>query len=179
MRPDLEREILDRVAAVIVANKSWAAPPAWRLAPNHRSNHCLEIVAPLLLQGVVRSGFQARLNARADLPEREVYGQLELWCPEIERFLHFERVEWRPMKPHTNPMHSPAGLRGIKLTNRHHSFQLNRRAGLPGLLQTTQLTGVDLPGSIQTFNDFAAFVGEAWRIDMTQMPVPPWQGGLL
>jgi hypothetical protein len=55
--------------------------------------------APILIGGASRSGLQVRLNARTDMPDRDVYAQFELWCPEIERYLHFERAEWRPIRP--------------------------------------------------------------------------------
>jgi hypothetical protein len=179
VRADLERDILDRVAIATAADKAFAGSPSWHYAPTHRSHHCLEMVAPLLIEGVSISGLQARLNARSDLPEMDVHAQLELWCPEIERYLHFERMEWKPNRPHTNPFTAPAGLKGKRLTDRHHSFTLNRRLGIPGLLQTVPLIGIDLPAHLRTFSDFMSFVCETWRITGSDFPVPPWQARLL
>ena len=130
--------------------------------------------------GAVRSGFQARLNARSDMPNCDVHAQLESWCPEIERYLHFERAEWRPNRPHTNPQNAPAGLRGKLLHDRHHSFRLNRRLGISALLQTVPpLIGEPLPHGLETFTHFADFLGTVWKIDASQLPSPPWQEKLL
>lgn len=179
MRADLERDILDRVAGAVAATKTIGGLPAWSPAPSHRSNHCLELVIPLLIDGLSVSGLQARLNARADMAERDVYAQMELWCPEIERFLHFERVEWRPNRPHTNPFTAPANLRGKRLLDRHHPFRENRRLGIPGLLQTAPLIGVELPDRLETFTDFTGFLGTVWRLDSPDFPAPPWQARFL
>jgi hypothetical protein len=92
VRPDLEREILDRVAEFSQSRKVWGGNPSWRPAA-HRSNACVQAVVPLFVGGAAKSGFQMRLSARTDMAERDVYAQLELWCPEIEKYLHFDKVE--------------------------------------------------------------------------------------
>jgi hypothetical protein len=175
VRPSLEREILDRVAEFVQSPKSWAGTLSWRPAARHRSNSCLELVAPLLVGGVAKSGFQARLNARSDMAERDVHAQLELWCPEIEKYLHFERAEWRPIRPHTNPPTAPAGLRARILQDRHHPYSLNRRLGIPALLQTVTLIGKPMPEEIGTFNKFVGFLDTIWMLDPSELPEPPWQ----
>jgi hypothetical protein len=179
VRLDLEREILDRVATLANSRKCWGGTLIWRQAPRHRSNTSLQLVAPLLVGGVAQSGFQARFNARADLPEGDVDAQLELWCPEIEGFLHFERLEWRPIRPHTNPQNAPAGLRGRCLADRHYPFSLNRRLGIQALLQTVTLIGRPLPNDLGTYQKFTEFLGTVWMIDTSSLPTPPWQGTLL
>jgi hypothetical protein len=78
LKPDLEHAILDRVTEVVQSPKTWGGALSWRSAPRHRSNSCLELVAAILIGGVSRSGLQVRLNARTDMPDRDVYAQLEL-----------------------------------------------------------------------------------------------------
>jgi hypothetical protein len=179
LNPNLEREILERVAEFAHASKGFGGRLSWRSAPRHRSNTCLELVAPLLVDGASRDGFQARLNARSDVPDGDVYAQLELWCPEIERYLHFERAEWRPLRRHTNPLTAPARLRGRNLEDRHFPYSLNRRLGIRALLQTVTLVGQPLPDGLGTFNKFGDFLGTIWGIDASELPIPPWQRRLL
>jgi hypothetical protein len=179
VRADVERAILDRVQDYVAVDKDWGGILAWRDGPKHRSNTCLELVVPILVGGAVSSGFQARLNARSDMPQCDVHAQLESWCPEIERYLHFERAEWRPNRPHTNPQTAPAGLRGKLLHDRHHPFRVNRRLGISALLQTVALIGEPLPPSLETFTHFADFLSTVWRVDASQLPSPPWQEKLL
>jgi hypothetical protein len=122
------------------------------------------------------SGLQARLCARTDLPERDVYAQLELWCPEIEKNLHFDKAEWRPLRPHTNPPSAGVRLRGLTLIDRQHRFDVNRRLGIPGLLQTVPLIGESLPEGMETFNDFCVYLGKLWNLaEASLLPAPPWQ----
>ena len=113
------------------------------------------------------------------MPGQDVYAQLEIWCPEIERYLHFERIEWKPNRPHTNPFTAPAGLKGKQLLDRHHPFTLNRRLGIPALLQAVPLIGIDLPAGIETFTDFTGLLSRVWQVDGPDFPVPPWQERLL
>jgi hypothetical protein len=143
----LLREILDQVAEFSKSPKAWGGNLSWQLT-THRSNACVQGVVPLLVGGAAKSGFQARLSARTDMTEREVYAQLELWCPEIEKYLHFDKVGWRPIRPHTNPPAAPAGLRGRTLLDRQYPFLLNRRLGIPGLLQTVTLVAEPLPDAL-------------------------------
>jgi hypothetical protein len=179
VRADIERAILDRVQEYAGADKTWGGSLAWRDCPSHRSNTCLELVAPILIGGASRSGFQARLNARSDMPQCDVHAQLELWCPEIERYLHFERAEWRPNRPHSNPQSAPTGLRGNLLQDRHHPLRLNRRLGISALLQTVTLIGEPLPPGLETFTHFADFLSTVWGIDASQLPSPKWQERLI
>jgi hypothetical protein len=46
VRADVERTILDRVQDYVAADKSWGGTLVWRDGPKHRSNTCLELVAP-------------------------------------------------------------------------------------------------------------------------------------
>jgi hypothetical protein len=114
------------------------------------------------------------------MPDGDVYAQIELWCPEIERFLHFERAEWKPIRPHTNPFRAPKNLRGRILQDRHFPYSLNRKLGIPSLLQTVTLIGQPIPEEdSEAFNKFAEFLGTVWKVDASNLPTPPWQRSLL
>jgi hypothetical protein len=179
VRPDIEREVLDRVAEFSQSRKAWGGNLSWR-STTHRSNAYVQAVIPLFIGGAAKSGFQARLSARTDMAERDVYAQLELWCPEIEKYLHFDRVEWKPIRPHSNPQTAPAGLRGRILMDRQYPFLLNRRLGIPGLLQAVTLVAKPLPDGLQTFNDLCGFLSTMWALaDSSPLPEPPWQERLL
>jgi hypothetical protein len=113
------------------------------------------------------------------MPDQELYGQLELWAPEIEKYLHFERVAVKPIRPHTNTPTAPAGLRGVTLFDRRYPFSLNRRLGIPCLLQTVPSIAQPAPPGIENFKDFCRFLNATWTIDNCDtIPTPPWQENL-
>src|SRR5215813_11864227 len=71
----------------------------------------LEFAAPVAVAGVIRHGFQARFTCRSDLPEEDVYAQLEVYVPALAGYAHVQRVGWRPNAPHTNNANAPSDLR--------------------------------------------------------------------
>jgi hypothetical protein len=175
----LENELLERVAQISNASKALAGGAGWRPVRN-RTPTAIELVNPISIEGAVHSGLQARLTARSDMPDSDVYAQLEVWCPEIEKYLHFDRAEWRPIRPHTNPPNSPSGLRGLCLQDRMLPFSLNRRLGINALLQTVTLMGQPLPEDLTTFKRFTEFLGIMWHLEgASVLPEPPWQERLL
>jgi hypothetical protein len=179
VRPKLEQEILERIAQLSRAPKSIFRRPQWK-SVRYRSPAAIELVTPLAIEGAVVSGLQARLTARSDMPDRDLYAQLENWCPQIEKYLHFDRVEWRPVRPHTNPPTSPARVRGLTLWDRRLPFSLNRRLGIPRLLQIVTLIAEPISPELTTFTAFCEYLGRIWSVEnASSLPEPPWQERLL
>jgi hypothetical protein len=142
--------------------------------------HQLEFIAPIAVDDVILNGLQARLCCRSDLPEADVYAQLELYIPLLGAYVHLQRIEWQPNAPHTNNGNAPSHLRFKKLETRWHEFGVNRRLGLAGLRQTTTTIAQPLPRDIKNFHDLLVFLEEIWKVrGISRIPVPPWEGRFL
>ena len=140
----------------------------------------LEYVAPIAVQGVIRSGLQARISCRSDLPDEDVHAQLEVHVPSLAGYAHLQRVGWRPNAPHTNNANAPSDLRFKTLKNRWYEFGVNRRLGIGGLRQTAVMIAKPFPRDVESFYELLVFLEEIWKVrDIRRVPVPPWEGRLV
>ena len=106
-----EEEILARFDRAAAAEKAWTGKGNWRSVELAGGTTQLTRVIGLSIAGVVVAGLQARLVCRAELPEMDLYAHLEMHIPEVSCYGHFQRVSWRPLRPHTNSANAPSHLR--------------------------------------------------------------------
>jgi hypothetical protein len=161
---------------VFHAQKVLSVPRSWAPGPNGTLNMLL----PLDIDGVTVQGLYLRCRARVDLPDEDVFFQLEYPFPG-RRDAALARIEWRPLKGHYNSANAPGGLKLLKIAgSHHHSFALNwfapeermRAANLP-IAEPIDPDPPDLSALLE-------FVSKSFRIsDLDLISVPPWEKGLL
>jgi hypothetical protein len=171
----LLNEIADLLAQdkeLLIENVSWARR-------SRTGFDQLEFAAPVAVAGVIRDGLQARFTRRSDLPEEDVYAQLEVYVPALVGYAHVQRVGWRPNAPHTNNANAPSDLRFKTFKTRWYEFGVNRRLGIAGLRQTTTMIAKPCP-DIESFYELLVFLEEIWKVQgIRRVPIPPWEGRLV
>lgn len=173
MRPDQERAVLDRLAEIHAAEKSFDATPVWEQY-DQRSTVRLRLVAPIRVNGRLGGGVSLRIHTPATSWESDVYGQIEVPKP-TKGSWRLDPVEWRPLKPHTNGPDAPASHRLKNLTDRIHPFPVNRRYGLKVFEQGSVGVAEDFPRAITRFEEYLDLCSEVWNFpDLRRLPPPQW-----
>jgi hypothetical protein len=173
-------QLLNEIAEILAKEKDLQVDGVSWVKRPRAGFHQLEFVAPIEIGGVNLSGLQARISCRSDLPEADVYAQLELYVPMLGAYAHVQRTEWRPNAPHTNSGNAPSHLRFRTLGTRWHEFGVNRRLGLAGLRQTTTTIAQPFSKDAENFHDLLVFLEEVWRVrGISRIPAPPWEGRFL
>jgi hypothetical protein len=91
-----------------------------------------------------------------------------------------DRIDWKPLDAHVNKGVGPPGLRFSRIEGTHrHAWALNAALGVKAVvddLPVAQPIEPD-PGDWDALLQLAA---TSWRIaDLSMVPIPPWQYGLL
>lgn len=168
-----ESAIIERLAEIQAAVKSFDAPPSWE-SYEVKSTTRLRLHAPIRLNGRLGGGVFVRITTPATSWESDVYGQIEVQKP-AKGAWRVDPVEWRPLRPHTNGRDAPAGHRLVTLIDRIHPFPLNRRYGLQVLEQGAVGVAVDFPRAVSTFEEYLALCSETWNFpDLKGIAPPQW-----
>ena len=178
MSPAQEAAIIDRLAAVHAAVKSFDAIPNWDVVAD-RNNNRLVIHAAIRLDGKLGGGVFVRISTPQGAWDRDIYGQIEVQKPTRGAW-RIDPVEWEPLKPHTNGRTAPSKHRLVTLTNRIHPFALNRRYGLSVFDQKESSVAVDFPRAISRFEEYLDLCSEVWNFpELKDLSPPKWTKLLL
>jgi hypothetical protein len=160
----------------LLAEKTIPAQPGWVIGDSDR----FALSTPLDIDGVTITGFLLR-------------GAAMLWRADVDVVLQLEshpfsgsggpicRMEWNPLRGHTNKGCGPKPLQFQEMKcSHHHPFDLNweysekevRRGNLP--------IAMPIDPEPKNFREFLAIVGKEFRIKNIQsIGVPEWQPVLL
>jgi hypothetical protein len=173
-------QILNDLASLLVQEKELLTENVLWVKRGKAGFDQLEYVAPISVGGVIRSGMQARITCRSDLPDEDVHAQLEVYVEALQGYAHVQRVGWLPNSPHTNNGSAPASLKFKTLKTRWYEFGLNRRLGVGGLRQTVVMIAQPFPREVTSFQELLVFLEEIWKVlGVRRVPHPPWEGRLV
>ncbi len=166
----------DDIEAFISAEKTLPAQPDWAI----KDSEWLSLSSPLDIDGVTVSGFLLRALAMLRRPDADVVFQLE-HHPFTERGGPICRMEWNPLRGHTNKGCGPKELQFREIRgSHHHPFGLNWAHSEKSVRRGTLPIAVPLDPEPANFREFLAIVGKAFRIKNIQcIAVPEWQADLL
>lgn len=177
--PDIERLMIERLAEIHAAQKSFDSAPEWREVTD-RSGTRLVCHEALRLDGKLGGGVFVRIHTPRTNWESDVYGQIEALKRQGAGRLRLDAVEWEPLKPHTNRRDAPSEHRLVTLTNRIHPFAVNRRYGLSVFEQSDKGVAVDFPRQIKRFEEYLALCAETWNFpDLRDLQPPKWSKQLV
>ena len=175
----ISQPIVERLRFISEARKAFDSKPKWELTPYRASQRLVMIVA-LKLNGVLKGGVSLRLRTPVNSWEEDVYGQLEVKLPGMNRALRLNPVEWRPKRYHDNPSSGPQAHRNERLWDRWHPFELNVMHGMQGFDQSGGGIAVPLPSVPGSFSEYADLCASLWICnDMYEVPPPPWTRDML
>lgn len=146
--------------------------PRWVEADSKR----FTLVASLEVDGESIEGLGLRANALITIPDRAVCFQLELH-PARGPCVPLARVEWRPLRPHTNPKKGPSELQLLRLTGSHvHEFDLNWLEK-QGRMRTGNLpVARPVVEDPTNFDSLLVLVQKEFRINsLKAVQPPPWR----
>lgn len=179
MTSELHQQALERLETVSDADKSIDALTDWYKVLN-RPTGKLQWQAALKLNGVLGGGVSAILSTPIDVWEKDVYGQISVLLPTYKRTVRLNPVEWRPIRPHSNPFDAPEGHALRTYLDRWHPYELNRDKDISVFLQSAVGVAVPLPDGIDSFSDYLHFCARVWRCpDIQKVPPPPWSPSLV
>jgi hypothetical protein len=165
----------DELRRLAHGRKTIVGPLTWKTRPYKHSVEAF-LIRPLCCEGVIEAGLDIRALALSNEPDRNLMFQVEFEPTPGVRF-HLLRLEWRPLKPHTNKGIGPIEHRWRRLLDHHHPFDENAEIGLASFLPEKNLPiGVPLATEAQTFPEVLAILGSLFNIDnASEIPAPPWQ----
>jgi hypothetical protein len=151
----------------------------WETVLNRPSGK-LQWQTALRLNGVLGGGVSALLCTPVDAWESDVYGQLTVKPSFLSRALRLNPVEWRPLRPHSNPRYAPPDFALQTYTDRWHPFELNKDCDINVFLQKAVSVAAPLPSDMRTFSDFLSFCARVWKCsEIQKVPPPPWSKNLI
>lgn len=179
MTPEQYRQIFERLDAVNEADKSIDALTDWYITLN-RPTGKLQWQAALKLNGRLGGGVSATLSTPIDVWEKDVYGQITVLLSAQKRTVRLNPVEWRPIRPHSNPFNAPEGHALRTYLDRWHPYELNRDRDISVFLQSAVGVAAPLPDDINSFSDYLHFCARVWKCpDIRKVPPPPWSPSLV
>lgn len=168
-----EAAILERLAEVHAAAKSFDHVPAWDTVTD-RDNTRLFVHAAIRIDGRFGGGVYVRISTPQHSWDRDVYGQIEVQRP-TKGCWRVNPIEWEPVRAHTNRRDAPSEHRLVTLTNRIHPFALNRRYGLSVFEQKEAGIAIDFPREIARFEEYLDLCSEVWNFpDLKSLQPPKW-----
>lgn len=106
---------------LVIADKVIQGRPKWQ----ERDSQRLELTAALSVNSIVIEGLEIRAKAFSTRPERGVCFNLQ-YFPGHSACTQLCRVEWNPLRPHTNSLNGPDNLAGLFIEGSHiHEFADN------------------------------------------------------
>src|SRR6476620_2471785 len=120
-----------RIEGLISANKALHGVPVWR----ERNRDALDFSVPLEIEGVTVEALTLRGHALKSIADRDLIFQLEYHHALIIGG-PVARIEWHPLRPHSNRGLGPKEFRHIiQDKSHHHRFDLNWRHSKDGVLR--------------------------------------------
>lgn len=178
MNADQEQKILDRLAFVVEAKKTFDSKPQWSRVQS-RDSERLQLSVSLLIGGALKA-VTLRLVTPANVWEEDVYGQLEVRGLNLPKHLRLLPIEWRPLRHHDNPPDAPEPHDSLRLFDRYMPFHLNMDRGIGVFTQTRTAVMVDLPRAVSDFPSYCDLCSDIWRCpDMIGLKPPPWSRTLV
>jgi hypothetical protein len=178
LSPDQERTLLDRLAAIHAALKTFDSVTEW--VEERGRSIVLHYRAPLKIAGVLGGGVIAHFKTPLQVWESDVYGQIEVHAGGQKSALRLDPLEWRQPRPHRNPAAAPSDLRLLEIEDRIHPFGLNRRLGIGVYLQRVTGIAIPFPRAIDTFEAYLDLCAEVWNCpDARDIPPPTWSKSLI
>jgi hypothetical protein len=164
--------------ALFQAKKFLSINPDWV----ERDSTFLSLTCPLDLEdGTVIEGFFLRATAMKHRPDRTVAFQL-VYKPQRRNVEGgpFARIEWRPLKPHTNKNFGPPHLRLLTIRGSHyHRFDYNWAHSPAQVRRGNLYTAEPIDPDPPNYGDLLAFVEKEFRIQgVSAIAVPPWEAKL-
>jgi hypothetical protein len=154
-------------------------PHAWSSFPDKNSNK-LELIVSLEIENVVQEALILRGTAIEQYPEKNVTFQLE-YDPPVEKRTPFHRLDWRPLRPHSNHGQGPSHLKFVLQEDTHlHDFFENRAIADSAFDPFDPRNNLPVAFPIQpeppTFNDMLAVLCDHFNIiNGNRIPKPAWQ----
>jgi hypothetical protein len=137
----------------------------------------LELVSYIEATGLVSPDVQLLGLAELNIADARVLFQVQLLHgPGPLRPL--SRIEWRPLKGHTNrKIGADKRLHYKVITGSHvHSFRKNWVASEGRMVDENLPVADELPTEPKTFAELIAFAADEFRIpNMVELPTPPWE----
>lgn len=169
--------LFETLTNFMAAEKTLTAAIAWVL-----DGADLRFAATLDIEGVTAEGITLFGRATGTLPDRKVTIGLR-WQDEAGRGGNFDRLEWKPIKAHTNRPNAPAHLRLRVIEGSHrHPLALNGALAIGLMRAIRENLPVAEPLDVEP-PDWPALLAVGslcWRIKgLVHVPPPPWQYGLL
>jgi hypothetical protein len=166
--------------ALVNMEKAISGSPKWSKPDG--ADQIIRLSASLEVNGNTLQGFFLKGRARANQPSSDISFTLTYLPPGQKRGgVTLERIDWRPLTPHTNTdPSSPHDLYLLELPGTHwHSFELNWRSQLGRPLKWVPVACPISP-DFQSFADLRAGVGNRFRIsNIGLIPEPDWVKVLL
>jgi len=153
------------------AIKTVSAVPDW--TADERGKQLMRL--SLDIDGQTLQGLYLRLTAHRKFPDQEVTAQLE-YQPPFQILTALGRIDWRPLKDHTNPVNGPAKHRLKRITgSHHHSFALNWIPERSSMRETNLPFAEAINPDPSDFGQLLALVSKEFRISgIDGLPVPTW-----
>ena len=158
------------------SDKQFSAPVSWKA----RDDSWMSLVSPLEINGVTIEGLRFRGTARRDRPDEQVTFQLEYFSPTGKpKGGPFSRVDWNPLRPHTNKMVGPVEYQNMLQNGSHnHEFRLNWEHNESYVREGVLPISIPISPDLN-YNEIVAFVGKEFRIsNINWLPIPEWSGTL-
>lgn len=166
-------EVADHLRVLFSAEKVPAVIPEWAVR-NHRSPASLGLTIPLMISGVVQEGLTLHIETMLLPPDEDV--RVILRAQANRRPWHLYRLDWRPVRPHTNTM-GPDGVRFLRITtDHHHVLDLNLEVGLELASPSANLpVALPIDPPLPDFSAMITFVGQTCAIaGLEAVREPPW-----
>jgi|GEM_PF-629825 len=168
----------DTLPSLIAADKTMATMPEWIGTEDQ-----FTFVVGLDIDRVTQIGLRLRGRCARAYPDENVSFQIEYQFRGISRFVPVARIDWRPLKPHTNRNIGPPALRLLRFHGTHlHPFHENHDwMMMNGRPLAESLKAYDLPIATPITPEPAdlttlmTLAGRSFTIlGMEQIPAPPW-----
>jgi hypothetical protein len=173
--PAQDATLLQTLRDFLAAPKTIAAPIRWQPDPPH-----LVFAVALDIEGVTEPGFLLRGRTFLAVPQEDISLQFTR-SPPLRRN-NFDRLDWRPIQPHTNKRLRDPALDLLHLPGtHHHAMEANvaNPGGLHDAIQQNLPVAIPLKIEPDNWAELAALAGRLWRIEgLDDAPEPPWQSDL-
>jgi hypothetical protein len=161
---------------LVEVRKSLVVLPKWQV----RDSKFFTLVSALDVDGVTVEGLGIRAAALQTMPDRGVMFQLE-HAPPHGPSVQLVRIEWNPLRPHTNPNVGPVNLRLQRIDGSHiHGFTDNWIEGENRMRSGNLPIAFLIEKNPESFQQLLKVIGEVLNIDgIVDIEQPPWKEGEL
>jgi len=160
---------LARTRKSVIGHPEWVA----------RDDRWFALTASIDVDGVAIAGLTVRGSALRNVADSAVCFQLQYQPGKIAH--HLIRVDWKPIKPHTNSNRAPPELRFLQIYGSHvHKFEHNYLEREQRMFAGNQPTATPILEDLDSFEKFVAFCGIEFNMaDVDRLPAPPWAPRML